>query len=199
MNFEINTIGLLNLAQLLVPAMLEKGSGTVIATGNTSAHRGRANFSASLPPRRRNAFSVSPWPGRSVQGNPRRLCHDRRGDRPRLDARDGPLMPRMSFSSSPRTLPTSAFTSLISRSRRGRSMWRFAPSARSGEGGAGFPRGKFRVRLVPGPSEPRGDPESRSPVPGGGIPRPSACRRGWSVRDGIRPIHPAGCVQLPRA
>ena len=48
-NFEINTIGLLNLAQLLVPAMLEKGSGTVIATGNTSAHRGRANFSGFAP------------------------------------------------------------------------------------------------------------------------------------------------------
>lgn len=48
-NFHINTIALLNLAQQLAPAMIERGSGVIIATGNTSALRGKAGFAAFAP------------------------------------------------------------------------------------------------------------------------------------------------------
>ena len=48
-NFEINTLGLLHLAQLSVPDMLKVGSGVILCTGNTSAHRGSANFAGFAP------------------------------------------------------------------------------------------------------------------------------------------------------
>src|SRR5262249_34559900 len=43
-NFQINTMGLLHLARRLAPAMVKAGHGAIIATGNTSALRGRAGF-----------------------------------------------------------------------------------------------------------------------------------------------------------
>src|SRR5882757_447903 len=43
-NFQINTMALLHLARRLAPAMVERGSGAIVVTGNTSALRGRANF-----------------------------------------------------------------------------------------------------------------------------------------------------------
>ncbi len=48
-NFKINTTALLHLAQMTVPAMIEKGHGVVLGTGNTSAYRGKANFAAFAP------------------------------------------------------------------------------------------------------------------------------------------------------
>lgn len=48
-NFRINTLALLHLARHVAPAMVEAGSGTIIATGNTSALRGRANFAGFAP------------------------------------------------------------------------------------------------------------------------------------------------------
>ena len=48
-NFQINTMGLLYLAQRLAPAMIEAGKGAIVATGNTSATRGKANFAAFAP------------------------------------------------------------------------------------------------------------------------------------------------------
>jgi NAD(P)-dependent dehydrogenase (short-subunit alcohol dehydrogenase family) len=48
-NFQINTMGLLYLAQRLAPAMIEAGKGAIVATGNTSAQRGRANFAGFAP------------------------------------------------------------------------------------------------------------------------------------------------------
>ncbi len=48
-NFEVNTMGLLHIARLAVPPMIEAGDGVLIATGNTSAHRGVANFAAFAP------------------------------------------------------------------------------------------------------------------------------------------------------
>lgn len=48
-NFRINTVSLLHLGQALAPAMLERGSGSLIVTGNTSAWRGVPNFSAFAP------------------------------------------------------------------------------------------------------------------------------------------------------
>jgi short-subunit dehydrogenase len=47
--FQINTMGLLHLARRLAPAMIERGAGAIIATGNTSALRGKANFAAFAP------------------------------------------------------------------------------------------------------------------------------------------------------
>ena len=43
-NFDTNVMALLRLSQLLCPSMIEKKSGSVIVTGNTSAHRGKAEF-----------------------------------------------------------------------------------------------------------------------------------------------------------
>ena len=48
-NFEVNTMALLQLGQELIPAMIEKGQGAVICTGNTSAYRGKANFAGFAP------------------------------------------------------------------------------------------------------------------------------------------------------
>ena len=48
-NFQVNTMGLLYLAQRLAPAMAARGQGTMIVTGNTSALRGRANFAGFAP------------------------------------------------------------------------------------------------------------------------------------------------------
>lgn len=48
-NFQINVMALLNLARRVAPAMIQAGSGTIIATGNTSALRGKANFAGFAP------------------------------------------------------------------------------------------------------------------------------------------------------
>ena len=48
-NFQTNTMGLLYLAKRLVPAMIARGSGALVATGNTSALRGRAGFAGFAP------------------------------------------------------------------------------------------------------------------------------------------------------
>jgi NAD(P)-dependent dehydrogenase (short-subunit alcohol dehydrogenase family) len=48
-NFQTNTMGLLYLARKVAPAMIAKGEGAIIATGNTSALRGRANFAGFAP------------------------------------------------------------------------------------------------------------------------------------------------------
>ncbi|MEM7469696.1 MAG: SDR family NAD(P)-dependent oxidoreductase [Pseudomonadota bacterium] len=48
-NFEINTVALLRLAQLVTPSMVERGEGVLLATGNTSAYRGKANFAGFAP------------------------------------------------------------------------------------------------------------------------------------------------------
>ena len=43
-NFDINVISLHRIAQKVAPEMIKKGKGAIIVTGNTSAHRGKANF-----------------------------------------------------------------------------------------------------------------------------------------------------------
>lgn len=48
-NFQINTMALLYLARRLAPAMITAGEGAIIATGNTSAFRGKANFAGFAP------------------------------------------------------------------------------------------------------------------------------------------------------
>ena len=48
-NFQTNAMGLLYLARAFVPAMIGRGEGAVIATGNTSAQRGRAGFAGFAP------------------------------------------------------------------------------------------------------------------------------------------------------
>lgn len=48
-NFEINTMTLLHLAQMIAPAMVEAGEGSIIVTGNTSALRGKPNFAGFAP------------------------------------------------------------------------------------------------------------------------------------------------------
>ncbi len=48
-NFEINTMALLTLARATTPAMVEDGTGVLLCTGNTSAHRGVANFAGFAP------------------------------------------------------------------------------------------------------------------------------------------------------
>jgi len=48
-NFQINTMALLHLARQLAPPMIEAGQGVILATGNTSAFRGKANFAGFAP------------------------------------------------------------------------------------------------------------------------------------------------------
>ncbi len=48
-NFQVNTMALLHLAQRLAPAMVAAGHGAIIATGNTSALRGKAQFAGFAP------------------------------------------------------------------------------------------------------------------------------------------------------
>ena len=48
-NFEVNTMALLHLGRLLAPAMIERGRGAILVTGNTSTYRGKANFAGFAP------------------------------------------------------------------------------------------------------------------------------------------------------
>ena len=43
-NFDINVLALHRIAQRVAPEMLKKKEGAIVVTGNTSAHRGKANF-----------------------------------------------------------------------------------------------------------------------------------------------------------
>lgn len=48
-NFQVNVMGLLHLARALAPDMVAAGAGAIVATGNTSALRGKASFAAFAP------------------------------------------------------------------------------------------------------------------------------------------------------
>jgi NAD(P)-dependent dehydrogenase (short-subunit alcohol dehydrogenase family) len=48
-NFQVNVMALLHLARWAAPKMEAAGGGAIIATGNTSAVRGRANFAGFAP------------------------------------------------------------------------------------------------------------------------------------------------------
>jgi NAD(P)-dependent dehydrogenase (short-subunit alcohol dehydrogenase family) len=48
-NFQVNTMGLLYLARRFAPGMVGAGKGAIIATGNTSALRGKAGFAGFAP------------------------------------------------------------------------------------------------------------------------------------------------------
>ncbi|MGV7216669.1 SDR family NAD(P)-dependent oxidoreductase [Bradyrhizobium sp. UFLA05-112] len=48
-NFQINTMGLLYLARRFAPAMVSSGKGAIVATGNTSALRGKPAFAGFAP------------------------------------------------------------------------------------------------------------------------------------------------------
>ena len=48
-NFQVNTMALLHLARRLAPAMIEAGEGAIVASGNTSALRGKASFAGFAP------------------------------------------------------------------------------------------------------------------------------------------------------
>jgi NAD(P)-dependent dehydrogenase (short-subunit alcohol dehydrogenase family) len=48
-NFQVNTMGLLYLARRFAPAMVSAGKGAIVATGNTSALRGKAGFAGFAP------------------------------------------------------------------------------------------------------------------------------------------------------
>ena len=48
-NFQVNAMALLHLARRLAPAMIAAGEGVIIASGNTSALRGKASFAGFAP------------------------------------------------------------------------------------------------------------------------------------------------------
>src|SRR5262249_34848393 len=48
-NFQVNTMALLYLARRLAPDMVAAGEGAIIATGNTSALRGKGRFAGFAP------------------------------------------------------------------------------------------------------------------------------------------------------
>ena len=48
-NFRVNTMSLLYLARAVAPAMIARGTGAIMVTGNTSAWRGKPDFSGFAP------------------------------------------------------------------------------------------------------------------------------------------------------
>ena len=48
-NFRVNTTALLRLAQAVAPAMIERGEGAILCTGNTAAYRGVPYFAGFAP------------------------------------------------------------------------------------------------------------------------------------------------------
>ena len=48
-NFQVNVMALLHLARALAPDMIAAGAGAIVATGNTSALRGKASFAGFAP------------------------------------------------------------------------------------------------------------------------------------------------------
>jgi NAD(P)-dependent dehydrogenase (short-subunit alcohol dehydrogenase family) len=48
-NFQVNTMALLHLARRLAPAMIAAGEGAIVASGNTSALRGKPTFAGFAP------------------------------------------------------------------------------------------------------------------------------------------------------
>jgi NAD(P)-dependent dehydrogenase (short-subunit alcohol dehydrogenase family) len=48
-NFQVNTMSLLHLARATAPAMIERGEGSIVVTGNTAAFRGAAHFAGFAP------------------------------------------------------------------------------------------------------------------------------------------------------
>ncbi len=48
-NFSINTMALLQLGRAVAPAMIERGSGSIVVTANTAAWRGQAHFAGFAP------------------------------------------------------------------------------------------------------------------------------------------------------
>ncbi|HGQ7767837.1 TPA: SDR family NAD(P)-dependent oxidoreductase [Pseudomonas aeruginosa] len=48
-NFQINVMAFLHLARQVTPSMINAGAGAIIATGNTSALRGKSNFAGFAP------------------------------------------------------------------------------------------------------------------------------------------------------
>lgn len=48
-NFQVNVMALLQLARRVAPAMIEAGAGAIVASGNTSALRGKSNFAGFAP------------------------------------------------------------------------------------------------------------------------------------------------------
>jgi NAD(P)-dependent dehydrogenase (short-subunit alcohol dehydrogenase family) len=48
-NFQVNVMSMLHLARRTAPAMIEAGSGAIVTSGNTSALRGKSNFSGFAP------------------------------------------------------------------------------------------------------------------------------------------------------
>ena len=47
--FQVNTMSLLYLARAVTPDMIKRGTGAIVVTGNTSAFRGKPNFSGFAP------------------------------------------------------------------------------------------------------------------------------------------------------
>jgi NAD(P)-dependent dehydrogenase (short-subunit alcohol dehydrogenase family) len=48
-NFDVNVMAFLRLARAVAPAMVERGEGAILATGNTAAYRGVAGFAGFAP------------------------------------------------------------------------------------------------------------------------------------------------------
>lgn len=46
---EVNVLGLLHVAQACAPSMIKAKTGAIVVTGNTAAHRGRAQFAGVAP------------------------------------------------------------------------------------------------------------------------------------------------------
>src|SRR5258706_14134042 len=58
-NFQVNTMGLLYLARRFAPAIIEAGHGAIVATGNTSALRGKPSLAGFAPTKAAQRIAIS--------------------------------------------------------------------------------------------------------------------------------------------
>jgi short-subunit dehydrogenase len=87
-NFQINTMALLHLARLTVPGMIAAGGGALLATGNTSAYRGKANFAGFAPTKAAQRILLESIARHSgPEGVHAAYIRYRRSNRPGMDAR----------------------------------------------------------------------------------------------------------------
>ena len=120
-NFRVNATALLRLAQAVAPAMIERGEGAILCTGNTAAYRGVPYFAGFAPTKaaqRILAESLARSLGPKgihvayVASTPSSTCRGRAS---------ATRTCRTSSSASRTTLPARCGTSPTSRARRGRS------------------------------------------------------------------------------
>jgi hypothetical protein len=80
-NLQTNVMAFLHLARRAAPAMIQAGTGAIVATSNTSALRGKCNFAAFAPTKAAQRILAESMPANSDPRCARGLCLNRCCDR----------------------------------------------------------------------------------------------------------------------